>query len=309
MAYGTKNYNVLGLVIEAVTGQSYESFMEEHIFLPLGLTQTFANRDHAIATNHMASGYTITFNFMTLQRNSPEARGSVPTGYIISSTQDMARWMGIQLGLVDDIPEIFRAIIPRSHEQGKSVVGTDGSYYAAGWFVNEDGSLIEHAGGNVGGFSTNILLFPNEQIGISLLSNGTSVNIDMLHNVRDILDGSLQQRYPLDLVQILDIVFSVCTIAGIPLAISFIFLGIRRKKQVIKRSFSKKRIVLISYWTISTLFMCVLLYLFPREILSNYGWGLTLSIAPFYSFLTGIISLVLLNASITWFVVLPRCRK
>lgn len=39
--YGTVNYDVLGLVIEMVSGQSYEDFMREQVFQPLGLHQAY----------------------------------------------------------------------------------------------------------------------------------------------------------------------------------------------------------------------------------------------------------------------------
>ena len=119
--YGTKNYNVLGMVIEAASGLSYEAFMRTHIFEPLGLYNTFADRDDAIATNRLAQGYFTQFIFQTRARDSQEARGSVPTGYIISDAYDMARWMQIQLGVTNDIPEIFNQIIPISHEEDRTV--------------------------------------------------------------------------------------------------------------------------------------------------------------------------------------------
>ena len=38
--YGTVNYDVLGLVMETVSGQSYEDYMKEQVLQPLGLHQT-----------------------------------------------------------------------------------------------------------------------------------------------------------------------------------------------------------------------------------------------------------------------------
>jgi len=116
--YGNGNYNVLGLVIETVSGQSYESFMQEHIFRPLGMTQTFAYRENAVATGQFAQGYATQFVFFTVARDALESQKTenIPTGYIISSAKDMTRWMQAQLGLVTDIPEIFHTIIPRKGE-------------------------------------------------------------------------------------------------------------------------------------------------------------------------------------------------
>jgi len=302
--YGTKNYNVLGLVMANVTGQSYESFMEEQIFRPLGLTQTFANRGHAKSTERLAQGYITNFVYWNRQQDSPESGGSVPTGYIISSSQDMARWMGIQLGIVTDIPEIFIPLIPRSHIGNKSVAaeyvwGMGYLYYAAGWIIRQDESRVEH-GGNNPGFATYVLLFPEEQIGITVLSNGRAINtVSVAESIAGILGGDLGARYSMFIAQIFDIVFTVVTVLFGVLAALFFFWSLRRKSQNKKLPITKKRIVLILIWSVVTLAFGVLMALDLIHF----------SVFSLYSQLTGITALVLLCASITWFVATPGRSK
>ena len=60
--YGTVNYDVLGLVIEIVSRQSYEDFMREQVFLPLGLHQTYVYKEDAQATGQLAQGYRSSFS-------------------------------------------------------------------------------------------------------------------------------------------------------------------------------------------------------------------------------------------------------
>jgi len=302
--YGTKNYNVLGLVMEHVSGQSYESFMEEQIFQPLGLEQTFANRDHAEATGRLAQGYFTNFVFLTTQQDSLESRGSVPTGYIITSTKDMARWMGIQLGLVTDVPEIFTPLIPRSHIGNQSVeaeyvFGVGYIYYAAGWMVRSNENRVEHGGGNPS-FATYVLLLPEEQIGITVLSNSPAMNtMSVVDSIADILYGDLEARYSMFILQILDIVVSVITVLGSALAILFFLLGLRRKRQNERHFLTKKRLVLILAWSIITLAIGIITALIWRELFMFSA----------YSQLTGMSALVLLSASIAWFVATPRRAK
>ena len=59
--YGTVNYDVLGLVIEIVSRQSYEDFMKEQVFQPLGLHQTYVYKEAAQATGQLAQGYRSSF--------------------------------------------------------------------------------------------------------------------------------------------------------------------------------------------------------------------------------------------------------
>lgn len=58
----------------------------------------------------------------------------------------MARWMGIQMGIVQDIPEIFHRAIEKSHRGDMSVSAVNDMYYAAGWSVNVEQTFIEHTG-------------------------------------------------------------------------------------------------------------------------------------------------------------------
>ena len=304
MEYGTKNYNILGLTIEAVSGRSYEDFMENEIFIPLGLTQTFANRDNAETTSLLSKGYRNNFLFATTINDSPEARGSVPVGYIIASAEDMARWMGIQIGIIQDVPDVFRAIVSRSHEQGQGVAAPDGGYYAAGWEVNLNEGTIEHGGGNPG-FSTYVLLFPEEQIGVTLLANLSGVDAHLIaKNIKGILNGDLQQAYSMSIVQILDIAVSIFTVAAGLLIILLVFLALRRRRQGQKRHLSTKRVTLTVILFVISVALCLLLA-FPGLIFSG-GWSFILIWAP-YSLLTGTIALMLLSISVTWFVAFP-CR-
>lgn len=96
--YGTINYDVLGLVIEIVSGKSYKSFMADEVFHPLGLEHTYLYEEDAQNTGQMAQGYRTSF-FMKSPYDAPDYAGNKPAGYIISDSKDTARWMKIQMAL------------------------------------------------------------------------------------------------------------------------------------------------------------------------------------------------------------------
>jgi CubicO group peptidase (beta-lactamase class C family) len=282
--YGTVNYDVLGLVIEVVSDQSYERFMTEQVFQPLGLSHTYVYKEDAQATGQLAQGYRTSF-FTTTPYDAPDFGGNKPAGYIISGTTDMARWMGIQMGAIQDIPDVFKTVIRKSH-RGNMAVSSDGygMYYAAGWMVNADKTVIEHSGGNPN-FATNAVIFPNEQIAICLLSNGSSTNIDLVMNIKEILDGNLSQTYTMSGTQLLDIALSSTTIIACLLAVVFFVLGLRRKRKV-------------AWLTLAVAISTLLCLVFPMFI--GYDWS-TILVWQTYSLLTTYISLTLLAVSITWF--------
>lgn len=295
--YGTVNYDVLGLVIEAVSGQSYEDYMKEQVLWPLGLHQTYVYKEDAQATGQLARGYRSSF-FMTTPYDAPDYAGNKPAGYIISCTKDMARWMGIQMGVVEDIPEIFREVIKKSHQGDRSVPEVNGMFYAAGWSVNSDQTMIEHSGGNPN-FATKVVIQANERTAICLLTNGTNTNINLAFKVKDILEGDRSQSYEISGTQLLDITLSSATIICCLLAVAFFVLGFRRKKSNERQPMTKKHRIA----TAICLTVTIMCWGFP--ILIGYNWS-TILIWQTYSILTALISLALLTSGITWFVYTRR---
>ncbi|MDR2995867.1 MAG: beta-lactamase family protein [Bacillus cereus] len=293
--YGTVNYDVLGLVIEIVSRQSYEDFMKEQVLLPLGLHQTYVYKEDAQATGQLAQGYRSSF-FITTPFNAPDYAGNKPAGYIISNTKDMARWMGIQMGIVQDIPEIFHRAIEKSHRGDMSVSAVNDMYYAAGWSVNAEQTFIEHTGRNPN-FSTKVAILPNERTAICLLSNGANTNINLVLQVNNILNGNLTQSYEISGTQLLDIILSSTTIILCLLAVLLFFLGLRKRKTNEQQSMTKKRTIVTIIFLIATIAQCIMLFAFD--------WS-TILIWQTYSVLTALISSTLLTASITWFVYTHR---
>lgn len=292
--YGTVNYDVLGLVIENVSRQSYEDFMREQVFQPLGLHQTYVYKEDAQATGQLAQGYRSSF-FMTTPFKAPDYAGNKPAAYIISNTKDMARWMGIQMGIVKDIPEIFHTVIEKSHRGDMSVSAVNDMYYAAGWSVNADQTIIEHTGGNPN-FRTQVTILLNERTAICLLSNGANTNINLVLKVKDILDGNLTQSYEISGTQLLDIILSSITIILCLMAVLLILLGLRRKTNEHQPMTKKKTIVTIIF-LIATIAQCIMFFAFD--------WS-TILIWHTYSVLTALISSTLLTASFTWFIYTHR---
>ncbi|NFG95503.1 beta-lactamase family protein [Clostridium sporogenes] len=293
--YGTVNYDVLGLVIEIVSGQSYEDYMKKQVFQPLGLHQTYVYKEDAQATGQLAQGYRSSF-FMTTPYDAPDYAGNKPAGYIISCAKDMARWMGIQMGIVQDIPEIFHEIIEKSHHGDMSVPDVNGMFYAAGWSVNSEQTIIEHSGGNPN-FATEVAILPNERTAVCLLTNGANTNRNLVLKIKEILDGNLSQSYEISGTQFLDITLSSATIICCLLAVLFFLLGLRRKKMNERQPMTKKRIIVTVILLIATIALCIMCCAFD--------WS-TILIWQTYSVLTALISSALLTGSLTWFVYTHR---
>jgi CubicO group peptidase (beta-lactamase class C family) len=292
-SYGTINYDVLGLVIEMVSGQSYEQFMTEEVLQPVGLLNTYLYEEEALATEQLAQGYRTTF-FRTTPYDAPIYAGNKPAGYVISNAEDMARWMNIQMGMIEDIPEPLENAIFESHQGDFSVNGEDGMYYGGGWLVNEEQTFIQHDGVNPN-FSSQVFLFPKEEIGITLLANGAHTNnYNIVSEINQILNGDVRPSYERSAIHLSDIILSSLTILFILLAIIILLYGkYRRRGKSLK---SKVPFYIALGMTIVSL---ILLFIYPS--LLGYDWQ-TLLVWQSYSILCFLISLFLFSVSVTWVV-------
>jgi len=77
--YSNANYVVLGMIVQAVSGQSYESYITEPIFEPLDMQNSFASKTEA-QQDGFAVGFQKWFGIPVASPNLPFTRGSLPAG-------------------------------------------------------------------------------------------------------------------------------------------------------------------------------------------------------------------------------------
>src|SRR5215469_2795516 len=93
--YANTNYSVLGLLVQTVSGQSYETYIQQHIFAPLQMSHSFASEQDA-RRDGLAQGYQVWFG-VPVPTAQPYPRDMVPAGLLISTAQDMAHYLIAQL--------------------------------------------------------------------------------------------------------------------------------------------------------------------------------------------------------------------
>jgi CubicO group peptidase (beta-lactamase class C family) len=175
--YSNANYNLLGLIIESATGQSYADYVHEYIFTPLGMSHTYTSP--AIAKqNGLAVGHQYWFAIPFAVPNMPAPHGSLASGQLISSAEDMAHYMIALLneGYYDDAQVISAAIINESHRgvADFQAMGLSLGQYGMGWFIDKIGGtkLVWHSGTNPD-FAAYMALLPEQKRGVVLLFNAS----------------------------------------------------------------------------------------------------------------------------------------
>lgn len=201
--YSNLNYMVLGAIIEAASGQTYESFIVENILQPLDMSQTNFVYSSTMAEQAAAGSLPVVHaytpllpalldskalirerngNLMWMNRFYIEA---TPSTGLIGPASDVAKFMLMYInhGTLDD-----KLIL---HPESVSVLtGThpiDGR--GLGWLVGESNSerYIDHAGGGAG-FATIMRIYPDQNLGIAILANGTDLDREGLAELLKSLD-------------------------------------------------------------------------------------------------------------------------
>jgi len=147
-AYRNSNFNILGLVIEAVTAKPYSSVLEERICAPLGLEGTgLLHFDVFPSDPRMAHGYTYDWD-----GNNYHGSHAWAAGGLVSNAKDLATFMR---ALVDG--ELFRD--PSTFQM--MVTPSPGGQYGLGMFVTQtvQGVSWGHSGA-IFGFNARLEYFP-----------------------------------------------------------------------------------------------------------------------------------------------------
>jgi len=188
IAYSTYGITLAGLLVEEVSGISFESYLAKNIWKPLSMNRTSITVP-ATSKNDLALGYEYVNGV-----NQPQAYEwyhTTPASSINSTAMDMARFMIAQLqngrlGHARIMTERAALNMHRQHATGRA--GMPGVAY--GFFEDDYQGLriIEH-GGNMAGFSSQMVLLPERNAGFFMVNHHENSNL------RDTIKWALLEHY------------------------------------------------------------------------------------------------------------------
>ncbi len=205
-AYGYSNLMFLaaGEVIAAVSGQSWPEFVRDRILRPLEMNRTTTSVRDLITLENFASPHKT-----HLDRSQPipwmNWDAMAAAGGIISSAEDMSRWLRLQLraGALDDQRRIFSAAASHEMWQAHTPIklsptpsqrfpSTHFRSYGLGWALSDyQGLKVVGHGGGYDGMYSQVLMIPEKKIGVAVLTNSmTSISSLLAYRALDVLiDG------------------------------------------------------------------------------------------------------------------------
>jgi len=172
--YSNLNYTTLGLVVEMAAGEPFEAYLKTHIFEPLGMRHTYTAIEDA-RRDGLASGYRYWFGF-PVAFDAPGHGGTVPAGGIISTAEDMSRYLAMYQGggcydgqVVLSSAGIAEMLRPGPPQKRGAFAGAG---YGMGWFTGPWGGVdASYHPGDEPGAHAGMALVPDGNWGVVVLFN------------------------------------------------------------------------------------------------------------------------------------------
>ncbi|MBB5661097.1 serine hydrolase domain-containing protein [Brevundimonas halotolerans] len=163
--YSNANYQILGAVIEAVSGQDYASYVEARILEPIGMEDSFVS----VGARHdsMAVGHQPWFGSKRPFRDNRTNRANASAGGVVSTASDMALYLATMMNGRDDVINV------QSKTAMLRPASTASPYYGFGWSIDANTGDAYHSG-LTPGIETLAVLSPAEGRAVIILVNANS---------------------------------------------------------------------------------------------------------------------------------------
>jgi CubicO group peptidase (beta-lactamase class C family) len=170
--YSNVGYTLLGHLVQQVSGIPYARYMEERVLRPLGMSRS-AFRSRMEAAGDLTRGYRDGREMTLLPIRDLPAAG------LQTSAADLGRFM--QAMLTNRTPDNQAFLKPATlkevlEPQNKDVVLDLDVMVGLGWFLEQDsipgGGMVVRHGGTTLGFSAELILLPEDGLGVAVLANG-----------------------------------------------------------------------------------------------------------------------------------------
>jgi CubicO group peptidase (beta-lactamase class C family) len=196
-SYSNAGYNVLGRLVECLTGQTWDDAVRDRLITPLGLQRT-ETLPEKVMVSRVAVGHERLAGRTDLTPVSEwmSARGGGPCGSSLATTPAellaFAR-MHLRGGLGPDGNRVLSAAAAAAMREPlvRMVDPTFGDAWGLGWEVPRatDPVVIGH-GGNTSGQESQLFLVPDRDLAICVLTNG-----DVTGRIRELLGDELLAQY------------------------------------------------------------------------------------------------------------------
>jgi CubicO group peptidase (beta-lactamase class C family) len=172
-SYCNSGYFLLGHIVAKVSGKSFDQYLKEVFFEPLGMENTGIHRWNLVL-DHEATGYAFRGGKIEKATNW-DMSWAGGAGALYSTVGDLYRWNeGLFNGKILSEASLEAAFTPATLNNGDVAKGAGGGNkgYGYGWGIGDYRglSLIGHSGG-LHGFSSYLMRLPDQKLTVTVLAN------------------------------------------------------------------------------------------------------------------------------------------
>lgn len=177
--YSNMGYTIAGTIVEQVTNKSWDNNIKTNIFSPLTMNNSYTTLKEMESTNNFSYGYGI-LNGKTEKVLYEDYYSYSPAGAIKSSSNDMGNWV---LTWLNNGKFNEQQVLPENYVKNATTIhnirsqdDADSSAYLFGDGFGWRGQSFKghykiNHGGNTSGFSSQVVIYPNDKLGIVVLTN------------------------------------------------------------------------------------------------------------------------------------------
>lgn len=178
-------YLVAGQVIEKASGMSWERFMSERVFDPLGMKNTFPTlRASRVYQNRSLAHYEIKGKIEVIPEMAVDEAG--PAGSVWSTSDDMAKWINFMLGNTTvNGKELLKPATFNELLRPQVIIPPGGGFYPTaaltkpkwttygfGWFQHDyRGTKVDFHTGSLAGRTAIVGMIPEKKLGVYVFGN------------------------------------------------------------------------------------------------------------------------------------------
>jgi CubicO group peptidase (beta-lactamase class C family) len=192
-AYSNYGSAMAGYIVERVSGEQFEAYIERHIFEPLGMAHSTFRQP---LPEPLAAQLSSPYERASLPARSFEIVGPAPAGALSATGDDMARFMiaHLQNGRLGDARILREETAREMHTPQREIVPRLKSWTLG--FIPEDRNghvIIAHDGDSLW-FHSHLSLLPDDNVGVYISLNSRRNDTETI-NIRHLLMQGFMDRY------------------------------------------------------------------------------------------------------------------
>lgn len=174
-SYANANYDLLGRIVEAASGQSLGSYLENEVFEPLGMDDASAGDDAPTVPGHRSwFGVPVADGFAHATADD-DAWGGTASGYVRASVADMESYLRMYLnsGETDDGSALLSPSGVHQMVFSRVPDPAGDTWYGMGWttYAWGDGELVMSHDGQVENYVARMCVIPGRDLGIVVMGD------------------------------------------------------------------------------------------------------------------------------------------